>query len=47
MLQKCKQQEIIIIIIKKIIIIIFQAEVYATKACAVENLDRDYRNRNI
>jgi ribonuclease HI len=26
---------------------IFQAEVYAIKACAVENLDRDYKNRNI
>jgi ribonuclease HI len=26
---------------------IFQAEVYAIKACAVENLDRNYRNRNI
>jgi hypothetical protein len=25
----------------------FQAEVYAIKACAVENLDRNYRNRNI
>jgi hypothetical protein len=26
---------------------IFQAEVHAIKACAVENPDRDYRNRNI
>jgi hypothetical protein len=26
---------------------VFQAEVYAIKACAVENLDRDYKNRNI
>jgi hypothetical protein len=26
---------------------VFQAEVYAFKACAVENLDRDYRNRNV
>jgi ribonuclease HI len=26
---------------------VFQAEVYAIKACAVENLDRNYRNRNI
>jgi hypothetical protein len=27
--------------------IIFQAEVYAIKACAVENLDRDYKSRVI
>jgi hypothetical protein len=26
---------------------VFQAEVYATKACAAENLDRDCKNRNI
>jgi ribonuclease HI len=26
---------------------IFQAEMYAIKACAVENLDRNYKNRNI
>jgi ribonuclease HI len=26
---------------------IFQAEVYAIKSCAVENLDRNYKNRNI
>jgi hypothetical protein len=26
---------------------VFQAEVYAIKACAVENLDRNYINRNI
>jgi ribonuclease HI len=26
---------------------VFQAEVYAIKACVVENLDRDYKNRNI
>jgi ribonuclease HI len=26
---------------------VFQAEVYAIMACAVENLDRNYRNRNI
>jgi hypothetical protein len=26
---------------------VFQAEVYAIKGCAVENLDRDYKNRNI
>jgi hypothetical protein len=26
---------------------VFQAKVYAIKACAVENLDRDYKNRNI
>jgi chromosome condensin MukBEF complex kleisin-like MukF subunit len=26
---------------------VFQAEVYAIKACAVENLDKDYKNRNI
>jgi hypothetical protein len=25
---------------------VFQAEVYAIKACAVENLDRNYKNRN-
>jgi hypothetical protein len=25
----------------------FQAEVYAIKACAVENLDRSHRNRNV
>jgi hypothetical protein len=25
---------------------VFQAEVYAIKACMVENLDRNYRNRN-
>jgi hypothetical protein len=25
----------------------FEAEVYAIKACAVENLDRNYKNRNI
>jgi hypothetical protein len=25
----------------------WEAEVYAIKACAVENLDTDYRNRNI
>jgi hypothetical protein len=25
----------------------FQAEVYAIKTCPVENLDRNYRNRNI
>jgi hypothetical protein len=27
--------------------IIFQAEVYAIKACIDENLERGYRNRNI
>jgi hypothetical protein len=27
--------------------LVFQAEVYATKACAVENLDTKYKNRNI
>jgi hypothetical protein len=26
---------------------VFQAEVYAIKACAVENLDRNYKNGNI
>jgi hypothetical protein len=26
---------------------VFRAEVYAIKACAVENLDRNYKNRNI
>jgi hypothetical protein len=26
---------------------LFQAEVYAIKACAVKNLDRDCKNRNI
>jgi ribonuclease HI len=26
---------------------VFQAEVYVIKACAVENLDSDYKNRNI
>jgi transketolase N-terminal domain/subunit len=26
---------------------VFQAEVYAIKACAVENLDRNYKNRKI
>jgi ribonuclease HI len=26
---------------------VFQAEVYAINTCAVENLDREYRNRNI
>jgi hypothetical protein len=26
---------------------VFQAEVYSIKACAVENLDRTYKNRNI
>jgi hypothetical protein len=26
---------------------VFQAEVYAIKACAAENLDRNYKNRNI
>jgi hypothetical protein len=26
---------------------IFQAEVYATKPCAVENLDKNYKHRNI
>jgi ribonuclease HI len=26
---------------------VFQAEVYAIKACAAENLDRNYRHRNI
>jgi hypothetical protein len=26
---------------------VFDAEVYFIKACAVENLDRDYKNRNI
>ena len=26
---------------------VFQAEVYAIKACIMENLDRNYRNRNI
>jgi hypothetical protein len=26
---------------------VFQAEMYAIKVCAVENLDRNYRNRNI
>jgi hypothetical protein len=25
---------------------VFQAEVYAVKPCAVENLDRNYKNRN-
>jgi hypothetical protein len=25
----------------------FQAEVYVIKACAVENLERNYKNRNI
>jgi hypothetical protein len=25
----------------------FQAEVYAIKACAVDNRDRSYKNRNI
>jgi hypothetical protein len=28
-------------------ITVFQAEVYAIKACTVENLDRNYENRNI
>jgi hypothetical protein len=28
-------------------ITVFQEEVYAIKACAVENLDRNYKNRNI
>jgi hypothetical protein len=28
-------------------IAVFQAEVYAIKACAVKNLDRDYKNSNI
>jgi hypothetical protein len=27
--------------------IVFQEEVYPIKACAVENLDRNYKNRNI
>jgi hypothetical protein len=27
--------------------IVFQAEVYATKTCAFENLDRKYKNKNI
>jgi hypothetical protein len=27
--------------------VVFQAEVYAIKPCEVENLDRDYKNRNI
>jgi hypothetical protein len=27
--------------------IVFQAEVYAIKACTIENLDRNYKNRNI
>jgi hypothetical protein len=26
---------------------LFQAEVYAIKACKVENVDRNYKNRNI
>jgi hypothetical protein len=26
---------------------VFQAEVYAIKACAVENLHGDYKNRNV
>jgi hypothetical protein len=26
---------------------VFQAKVYAIKACTVENLDRSYKNRNI
>jgi hypothetical protein len=26
---------------------VFQAEVYAIKACAIENLDMNYKNRNI
>jgi hypothetical protein len=26
---------------------VFQAEVYAIKACAAKNVDRDYKNRNI
>jgi hypothetical protein len=26
---------------------VFQAEVYAIKACADENIDRNYKNRNI
>jgi hypothetical protein len=26
---------------------LFQAEVYAIKACMAENLDRNYRTRNI
>jgi hypothetical protein len=26
---------------------VFQAEVYVIKACAVDNLDKDYKNRNI
>jgi hypothetical protein len=26
---------------------VFQAEVYAIKACAVENINRGYKNRNI
>jgi hypothetical protein len=26
---------------------VFQAEVYAINACAVENLDRNHKNRNI
>jgi hypothetical protein len=26
---------------------VFQAEVYAIKACEAENIDRDYKNRNI
>jgi hypothetical protein len=28
-------------------ITVFRAEVYAIRVCAVENLDRDYKNRNI
>jgi hypothetical protein len=28
-------------------ITVFHAEVYAIKVCAVENLDRNYKNRNI
>jgi hypothetical protein len=27
--------------------LVFQAEVYAIKACAVKNLDRNYKNMNI
>jgi hypothetical protein len=26
---------------------VFQAEVYAIKACAAENIDKDYKNKNI
>jgi hypothetical protein len=26
---------------------VFQAEVYAIKACADDNIDRNYKNRNI